>query len=128
MNYILMRSLCKESMAEFIARCSQGDSDMERKASIVIGLADATMASIASNLVVAAGLAMATAAAAEALPTLEAPGAGTEASPNAASTFAAMALAAARTGSSTAPDLIDQAMAAAIALTRIRSTRLADRR
>lgn len=97
---------------------TEGTEELHCKASIVQGLAEAAMATIATNTVAAAGLAMAAAHVAEAMPTGSGPGA----APNEiASGFASSALDAAKAGSPEAAGLTDAAISAAIAVAEARS-------
>merc|ERR1719230_2048461 len=90
---------------------------MKRKAHIVDGLAAAAKAVMESNPVAAAGLAMAAAGVAEAMPTGSGPGA----APNeVASGFAASALESAKAGSDTAAGLTETAISTAVAVASAR--------
>lgn len=94
------------------------DADVQRRARMVQGLADAARASIDSNAIAAASLARAAASVAEAMPTGHGPGA----APNElASGFAASALASAKAGSETAAGLTETAVSTALAVAQARS-------
>jgi len=99
------------------------NAESRRKATIVQGLADAAKAIIATNPVAAAGLAMAAAHVAEAMPTGSGPGA----APNqVASGFASSALEAAKAGSETAAGLTEAAISTAVDVSRGRSRSAAE--
>jgi len=108
-------------VASELARSEQAES--RRKAIIVQGLADAALATIATNAVAAAGLSMTAAHVAEGMATGSGPGA----APNQiASGFASTALQSARVDSAAAAGLIEAAISSALSVAQARTRSDAD--